>query len=470
VWAAIESKGFLAAAKRYCGRDELLGASNICSAMKSSLRAFLLGINASYWFLPSLLTLFALGLSVLTIELDRAGAGVFLERIGEWDPGAEGARSQLNAIATSMITVAATVFAITIAAVSFASGHYGPRVLANFMRDRGNQLSLGVFVATFVYNLMVLRTVRTEQEDAAAGAFVPHISVLVSTLTLLVAVGTLVYFLHHIPASIRINTVLGGIGRRLMHDIKCRFPDCCRGDDQASFRRGRPVNAPGPGYVEVIDFEGLDQLALDAGVVISLAARTGDFVHAALPLAEVSGGKLDDQGERRMLSAFSLANERTDEQDIEFLFDELVEIALRALSPGVNDPYTAITSLHWMGAAMASLAGRDLRRGPEQAGYDPERVRPVPDDFGHFLRRSFGSARASVAPSVVAGKVFIDSLAGVARGAATEHRRQLVQEEGRTFFAQVEAELGGPALREMRERLARFEAELAGNSDSPSPV
>jgi uncharacterized membrane protein len=114
--------------------------------MKSSLRAFLLGINASYWFLPSLLTLFALGLAVLTIELDRAGAGVFLERIDEWHPGAEAARSQLNAVATSMITVAATVFAITIAAVSFASGHYGPRVLANFMRDRGNQFSLGVFI------------------------------------------------------------------------------------------------------------------------------------------------------------------------------------------------------------------------------------------------------------------------------------------------------------------------------------
>lgn len=438
--------------------------------MRSKLRAFLLGINASYWFLPTLLSLFALGLAVLTIELDRAGAGAFLERMGEWDPSAESARSQLNAIATSMITVAATVFAITIAAVSFASGHYGPRVLANFMRDRGNQLSLGVFVATFVYNLMILRTVRAEQEEAAAGAFVPHISVLVSTLTVLVAVGTLVYFLHHIPASIRINTVLGGIGRRLMHDIECRFPEACRGDDQAGFRRGRPVDAPGPGYVEVIDFAGLDRLALDAGATISLAVRTGDFVHSALPLAEVSGAELDADGERRLLSAFTLANERTDEQDIEFLFDELVELALRALSPGVNDPYTAITSIHWMGAAMASLAARDLRRGPEQDDYDPARVRPLPDDFRHFLRRSFGSARASVAPSVVAGKVFLDTLAGVARAAATEDRRQAVLDEGRTFLAQAETELEGPSLDEMRERLARFEKELGGNSDRPSPV
>jgi uncharacterized membrane protein len=436
--------------------------------MKSSFRAFLLGINASYWFIPTLLTLFALGLSVLTIELDRAGAGAFLERAREWNPSAEGARSQLNAITTSMITVAATVFAITIAAVSFASGHYGPRVLANFMRDRGNQVSLGVFIATFVYNLMVLRTVRAEQEEQAAGTFVPHISVLLSTLSVLVAVATLVFFLHHIPASIRINTVLGGIGRRLLHDIHCRFPDACRGEEPQPPERGRPILARNPGYIEVIDFAGLDKLAREHGVTINLAARTGDFIHPALPLVEISGGELDQDGVRCLHSAFSLSDERTDEQDIEFLFDELVEIALRALSPGVNDPYTAITSIHWIGAAMASLAGRDLCRGPEQDDYDPERVRPVPDDFSHYLRRSFGSARTSFSASMVAAKVFLDTLASVALAASTEERRQRVLEEGRTFLRQVETKLEGPALEELRDRLAKFEREVADASDSPA--
>src|SRR3546814_1525448 len=137
------------------------------------------------------------------------------------------------ALVTGVQTCALPIFAITIAAVVYASGTYGPRLLTNFMTDRGNQLSLGVFVATFVYGLMVLRVVRAEDEvpataaDAAATylpGFVPQISLLIAVALLLLSVAVLVYFLHHIPASIRINSVLAGIGRRLLRDIEERFP------------------------------------------------------------------------------------------------------------------------------------------------------------------------------------------------------------------------------------------------------
>src|SRR3546814_1239435 len=144
------------------------------------------------------------------------------------------------------------------------------------------------------------------------------------------------------------------------------------------------------GYVEIIDFAELDEIAREEVLEISLLIRTGDFIHPHLPVVETSE-VTSEAIQQRILSCFSLGNTRTPTQDLEFLIDELVEIALRALSPGINDPFTAITSIHWMGAALAKLADRDLGEGPEQEGYDRARVQPLADDFDHFVRRSFRS-------------------------------------------------------------------------------
>jgi uncharacterized membrane protein len=427
--------------------------------MRSSLRAFWLSVQASYWFIPTVLTLFALILSFVTVQLDRTGISWWFEELGEWNPSAEGARSQLSAIANSMITVAATVFAVTIAAVSFASGNYGPRLLSNFMQDRGNQISLGVFVATFVYNLMVLRTIRGRDEVEEASSFVPHISILISIISVLIAVATLVYFLHHIPASIRIHTVLGGIGRRLLKHIEERFPHDGSPEDPKEEKRGEPVNATTPGYIEVIDFAGLDKLAEKSGVTIRLMVRAGDFANPALPVAEISGASLGKEGRQELCRCISLGNERTAEQDLEYLIDELVEIALRALSPGINDPHTAVTSIHWMGAAIGSLAARDLCLGPEQKDYDRERVQPIADDFGHYVRRSFGSARASVAASPIAAKVYLQTLGGLLSAASSPLRRAILIEQAHLLVKQAEFDLEGPALEEIKEELRQFDEE-----------
>ena len=138
--------------------------------MRSSLRAMWLGVKASYWFIPALLTTAAFLLALMTIQLDRVWGSEWLTSF-EWFEGSrpEGARAQLTVIASAMIAVSSTLFAITIAAVAFASGNYGPRLLTNFMNDRGNQVSLGVFIATFVFNLLVLRVVRDPQDPSAAG-------------------------------------------------------------------------------------------------------------------------------------------------------------------------------------------------------------------------------------------------------------------------------------------------------------
>lgn len=433
--------------------------------MRSSLRALWLNVNASYWFIPSLLTIAAFLLSLGTIHLDHNGGSEWLSSLGWFEPSRpEGARAQLTVIASAMIAIASTVFAITIAAVAYASGNYGPRLLTNFMNDRGNQVSLGVFIATFVYNLMILRVVRNPEVGATgpaeAAAFVPQISVLVSAATAIIAVGVLVFFLHHVPASIRINSVLGGIGRRLVHDIEERFPQEGGSEEPEPRRTGQPVVAKSIGYIEIINFSELDHIAEKEGLAIVLKVRTGDFIHPHLPIAETTGAQVDEALGDRIRGCFSLGESRTPTQDLEFLIDELAEIALRALSPGINDPYTAITSLHWMGAALAKLADRTLYEGPDQKDYDRSRVQPVPDDFAHYLRRSFGAVRSSAAANPLAGQVFIDTLRGVAMGATSQRRRDALLAEARRLLEQAETALGGPALDELRARLEGFEAEV----------
>jgi uncharacterized membrane protein len=431
--------------------------------VNSSLRASWLEIKASYWFIPTLLTAFSFGLALLSVHLDRLWGAEWLERYSWYEASRpEGARAQLTVIASAMIAVSSTVFAITIAAVAYASGSYGPRLLNNFMNDRGNQVSLGVFIATFVYNLLVLRAVRNPEDPAipsesaaeAATAFVPQLSMAISSASVLIAVGVLVYFLHHIPASIRINTVLGGIGRHLIADIKKRYPAGGGETEPEPPEPGTPVAARSVGYVEIVDFARLDRLAAEHGLVLSLAVRTGDFIHPHLPVLFVSGGTAGKAVAGELLGCFSLGDSRTPTQDLEFLIDELVEIGVRALSPGINDPFTAITSLHWLAAALSRLADRDLCEGPEQESYDRGRVRPLPDDFGHYLRRSFGGMRAPCASYWTAAVMFLDSLAGIAIGASSDARRRLLIEEAHLLLAQAETELKGPALEAVRARYA----------------
>jgi uncharacterized membrane protein len=414
------------------------------------------------------MTLGAVALSVVTLYLDRSGAARHVVPrgwLGSSHPDV--ARNVLTVIAGSMIAVASTIFSITIAAVAFVSGNYGPRLLNDFMRDRGNQFSLGMFIATFVYSILILRSVRSGEGIIAGtaadpGEFTPQLSVLVAMVLVLAAVGTLVYFLHHIPASIRINSVLGGIGSQLLKAIDTRFPD--PGDRTAPNRPfvGTPIHATATGYIEIIDFLTLSRIAKEEDCRFALRLRTGDFIHPNLILLDVADRDVDQALADRIRDRFATAWSRTAEQDIEYLIDELVEIALRALSPGINDPFTAITSMHWMGAAMGLLCGRNLERGPEQEDYSRDRVRPLADDPEHFLRRSFGAVRPSAASSPLASKNFLAALEAASTACANAERRRLLLEEGKELLVQARGVLHGPALQELESRHSEFRKIMEG--------
>ncbi|MEM7665901.1 MAG: DUF2254 domain-containing protein [Pseudomonadota bacterium] len=438
--------------------------------MTAEIRFFWVRLNANYWFYPATFAVFAAALAFVTVYLDRTGFAEFLSDY-EWlvPVRPKGAADILTVMAGTMIGVASTVFSITLVAVTYASGTYGPRLLTNFLEDKGNQISLATFIGTFVYALMVLRSVRAEDEsastatDAAATAlpgFAPQLSLLVAYALVAACVVVLVFFLHHVPSSIRINKVLEMIGQRLISAVRKTYPVEDDFSDAREPAGGEELTAWDTGYVQMIDFEDLEKAARDCDCTFSLKVRTGDFVHRGLPLMDVKGCKPEEIKDR-VREDFTLGAFRTPEQDPQFLIDELVEIALRALSPGINDPFTAITAMHWLGAATSEIGRRDLRK--DVCGEDAEDcpVIPCPDDFAHYLKRGFGSMRSAVATNPNAALVMLGVVSNAATPIENDARRDALHEQGRLLIEQARKRLKGPDLDAVEDRYRTFDQWFA---------
>lgn len=421
-------------------------------------------INASYWFLPAVFSLLALAAATATLWLDRNGWSDVVSQTSWLQPARpDGAINMLTVIAGTMIGVASTVFSITIASVAYASGNYGPRLLTNFMEDRGNQFSLATFIGTFVYAITVLRAVRKAEETplfateaTGMSGFVPQISLLTAFVLMLLSIAVLVYFLNHVPASIRVNAVLEGIGARLMRDIKRLFPDENRGERSANEPAGTPIIARETGYIQAIEYAALERIARRENGKLNLAVRTGDFVHPSIALAywaDMDG--IEDCPDDEVRSCFGTGAMRTPAQDMQFLIDELVEIGLRALSPGINDPFTAVTAVHWLGAATAELARRNLTRSFAEEGEEPHLVL-LDDDFEHYLARGFGAIRSGVATNRIATLVMFDALVDATTTLDDESRRAAIRQEGERLVRQAREHLAGPELLAVEARYQTF--------------
>jgi len=337
-------------------------------------------IRSSFWFLPAAMASGAMVLAFATVALEKPVTEWLTLNWGlTFTGGAEGASSLLGAIAGSMITIAGVVFSMTLVALSLASSQLGPRLLRNFMRDPTTQVVLGTFVAAFLYCLLVLRTIRRAEETL----FVPHLSVTLGVLLAVVSVGVLIYFIHHVSISIQANEIVARVGKELIEEIELLFPENIgRGapriptespnpDFLERFEReARPIGSTGDGYLQFIDGDALMALAMQEDVVIRVERRPGHYVVATRPLALVwPGNRVTDQLIDSVNSAFALGNQRTSGQDIEFAVNELVEIAIRALSPGVNDPFTAMTCVDRLGSALCRLAQQDV---PSPYRYDAQ--------------------------------------------------------------------------------------------------
>ena len=354
-------------------------------------------LRSSYWFIPTVMAVIAVALSFASIAADTRFRDTMLREQGWfYTGGAEGARAVLSVIAGSIITVAGTTFSITVAALSLASAQFGPRLLHNFMRDTGNQVVLGTFTSTFLYCLLVLRTVRGLEDNT----YVPHLSVTLGVVLAVTSLGVLIYFIHHVAESIQVSRIIQIVGHELDGSVQRLFPERIGAADETASADagdgGVEVLARSEGYIQAIDSHRLMKTATRCNVRLQITARPGDYVIEGDTLV-MSSTAIDARGRSNVQSAFTLGRTRTSHQDAAFGFLQLAEIALRALSPGVNDPFTAIMCIDRITGGMCHLAERSL---PHHVRFDNDgvvRVIAPRYEYEDLVDAGYGHIRESAA-------------------------------------------------------------------------
>jgi uncharacterized membrane protein len=329
--------------------------------------------RTTLWVVPSLMVLGAVALFIVTYAVDRAAADGSVNLPG-WinADGADAARQVLIGIAAAVITVAGVVFSITILALTLASQQFGPRMLRNFIRDRGTQVTLGTFVATFVYAVVTLASVSSQ----GSVQFVPNLSVAVALALTLASVLVLIYFIHHVATSIQLTSVVATIARDFqatVDELIAEEAELSNGPGEAGMslaelglrmnHDGVTVAATHSGYLQAVGHRRLVRMASSCDAVIRLVNRPGHFLVEGLPLAVVWPPGAAPAVAKSLGRANVVGPHRTLTQDLGFAVDQLAEIALRALSPAVNDTFTALNCIDWLGAGLCKISARELPGG-----------------------------------------------------------------------------------------------------------
>lgn len=300
-------------------------------------------LGSSLWFIPLVLLIVTVGLWSVTGAIDRNTDTTAWPLVYQGSP--DGAQEILSAAVTSIISFTAVVFSITILSLQLASQQFSPRVLRHFMRDRHTQVTLGLFVSTLVFTLLVLREVRVE--EGLQAAYVPRLSVVVALLLLGATLAAFVAYLHHTAQSIRVVNIIEAIATETHAAIDRSMPDepgpARRGDRPALASPLQLVVAPSSGVVLAVSYTQLVGIARTGDALVEVVVVPGDFVSAGSPVFAVRARAALDAEE--VLSTLALGTERTLRQDPAFGFRQIVDIAVRALSPGVNDPTTAVQCL-----------------------------------------------------------------------------------------------------------------------------
>ncbi|MEW5856320.1 MAG: DUF2254 domain-containing protein [Cyanobacteriota bacterium] len=381
-------------------------------------------LHSSYWFVPTLMVIIAISLAFGMLSLDRAGKSGPLESLGWiYTGGPDGARTLLSSVAGSMITVAGTAFSITIVALTLASSQFGPRLMRNFMQDTGNQVVLGTFIGTFIYCLLILRTVRGDNYNV----FVPQISVTLGMVLALASIGVLIYFIHHVSTSMQASHIIRDVGRDLDNAIDRLFPQKIGqgksvpkqrsvAEIPAGFdKEATPLLAKESGYLQAIDEERLMKIATSKDLLLRLKYRPGKFIVEGSELVMIwPGERVNKKLTQHLNQIFIFGEQRTEQQDVEFPINQLVEIASRAISPGINDPFTAIQCINQLSAGLCRLAERDF---PSPYRYDNDnnlRAIANPVTFAELIDTAFNQIRQYSKSDVAVRMRLLEAIALIA--------------------------------------------------------
>lgn len=390
--------------------------------------------KTSFWFIPSLMIFGAIFLAVFTVYIDAIYMPrnkISLPLIYGTDVNA--IRSLLSTIAGSMITVTSIAFSITIVALTLASSQFGPRLLRNFMMDRGTQVVLGSFVSNFLFCILVFCAISFEKPYD----FNPGLSVATAILMTFACVGILIYFIHHVAKSIQADVVIDDVYRELESNIQSLFPSNEEHDsleelavtelDKNTKNNQLEILSDSCGYLQTIDNKELFCLAEKYDLVIVCHYSPGNFVEKGATLAHAySDNSIDSKIHKAVIRQIKLGAYRTPVQDPEFAVHQLVEIALRALSPGINDPFTAITCVDKLSAVLCGLTDKVF---PQKSRFDDAgmlRLITKELSFTDIGRAAFDQIRQDASTNVAVTIRLIDSFQRLATFANNTQQKRFV--------------------------------------------
>ncbi|HZK72441.1 MAG TPA: DUF2254 domain-containing protein [Clostridia bacterium] len=393
-------------------------------------------LRTNLWLVPTVEIVLAVVLFAGTYALDRAAYNGSLTLPSFFISGtADAARQVLTAIAAAVITVVTLVFSITIVTLTLASTQFGPRMLRNFIRDRITQFTLGSFVATFIYAILALVSIG----PGSHGEFVPHISITVTMALVVLDVIVLVVFIDHIAKSIQLPQVIASIAGDLsraidseaalpVSDVRKAGPSLqellARLDEDSGV-----VRAPSSGYLQYVSMRTLIDISRAGSAVIRLLHRPGHFVVEGEPLADVWPEAAAPGVARALGGAHATGPHRTLTPDLSFAVDQLVEIAIRALSPAVNDTFTALACIDWLGDGLCKIAAQWQPTSVHRDAAGHVRVIAVTVGFPRLLERSHDKIRQASRgmPAVMIRQ--LDGLTKLMAYTVSVEQRQLVLEQ-----------------------------------------
>ncbi|WP_405016207.1 DUF2254 domain-containing protein [Kitasatospora sp. NBC_00070] len=436
-------------------------------------------LRTNLWLVPALQALGAAVLATVTLLLDRAVYdGHFALPSWVLSGAADGARQILTTIAAAIITVVGLVFSITIVALTLASTQFGPRMLRNFIRDRGTQLTLGAFVATFFFSVLVLVSI----SPGSHGDFVPHLSITTALALTVVDLAVLIYFINHIATMIQLPQVIAGIADDLARAIETQGtvapavsggPDAGPSQDELVKQiesAGATITTSASGYLQYIRHDRLVRIATESNAVIHLPYRPGHFLVKGQPLAVVWPAEAAPDIAQKLARGHVTGPYRTLTQDVSFGVDQLVEIALRALSAAVNDTFTALTCIDWLSECLCLVTtGWHPQRVHRDAG-GRIRVIAYQADYDRLIQRAFEKIRQSALgmPAVMIRQ--LDALHKIMEQTSLPDRRQVLLDQAAMILRACDTSVPEQADREDVHRRHRALLALHAQAELSSPV
>ncbi|MDA3920817.1 MAG: DUF2254 domain-containing protein [Salinisphaera sp.] len=418
-------------------------------------------LRSSFWFLPSLIVAGSVAVAVALIHADAVAGQQWMSRWPRlFGASAAGARGVLSTIAGSMMTVVGVTFSMVLVTLALASSQYTSRILRNFMRDRVTQVVLGIFAGIFTYCLIVLRTIRGGE---AAGS-IPSLAVTFGVVLAISGIGALIFFIHHIATSIQASSIIASVADETLAAIDRLFPQPLGqapvddDEDQPPHplpeRKWQAIPAPANGYIQSVDNATLLRLARAHRTIVRMERGIGEFVVQNTTLASLA---LEVPPEPELTTgvqaAYSIHRLRSVEQDAAFGIRQIVDIALRALSPGINDTTTAVMCVDYLTPILARLAVRSIPSSCWQE--DGElRVITIGPTFADLTAASFDQIRLSAEGNIAVMLRLLDAIEVITGLTASTGRRRALREQ----MEQI-AEMAARTIESPHDRI-RFEQRL----------